>query len=139
MRGILLALALLVSLPAHAVLVDGDVDVRVVGTAGTVDTSATAQTADFTVETGVADLRLLGWTIREDAGTPAVATVVLRNDDDGTCDGTAVVAFIELSANQSLQQSYGDRGLALGAGGLCADVLAGSVSFGAHLVTEAAP
>lgn len=102
----------------------------------TIDTSATGQTADFTVEAATANLRIKGWSIREDAGTPAVATVVLRHDADGTCDSTAVVAFIELDANQSSSMDYGSDGLAI-ASGLCADVIAGSVSFVAHLKTEA--
>lgn len=106
--------------------------------AAVADTSFTAQAADFTVEAATANLRLMGWSIRESAAGAAVATVVIRHDADGTCDSTAVFAFIELSANQSLQQEYGDRGKAA-ASGVCVDVIAGTVDFVASLATEAAP
>lgn len=102
----------------------------------TIDTSFTAQAADFTVEAATANLRIKGWSIRESAAGAAVATVVIRHDADGTCDSTAVVAFVELSANQSLQQDYGPDGLAA-ASGLCVDVIAGEVDFAAYLKTEA--
>lgn len=105
-------------------------------TAATIDTSFTAQAADFTVEAATANLRIKGWSIRESAAGAAVATVVIRHDADGTCDGTAVVAFVELSANQSLQQDYGPDGEAV-PNGLCVDVIAGTVDFAAKLKTEA--
>ena len=116
----------------------GDVDIDSLPAAGVIDTSAVGQTTDATLEAATTSLRLLGWSIREDAGTPAVATVVLRHDADGTCDGTGVIAFIELAANGSDQMSYGDRGLAI-ASGVCADILAGSVSVVIYTVVEAAP
>jgi hypothetical protein len=112
-----------------------DVDPTRAAPAATVDTSFTAQAADFTIEAATANLRLMGYTIRESAGSAAVATVVLRHDADGTCDGTAVVDFIELAANESLRVNHGPRGLAI-ASGLCADVIAGTVDFGAFFRTE---
>jgi hypothetical protein len=118
----------------------GSLNVNVTGSASpkpaTVDTSFTAQAADFTVEAATANLRIKGWSIRESAASAAVATVVIRHDADGTCDGTAVVAFVELSANQSLQQDYGPDGEAI-PNGLCVDVIAGTVDFVAKLKTEA--
>lgn len=106
--------------------------------AATIDASATGQTADFTIEAATASLRVMGWSVREDAGTAAAATVVIRHDADGTCDSSAVVAFIELAADSSQTMNYSDRGLAV-PNGLCADVLAGSVSLVAHFIAEAAP
>lgn len=105
------------------------------GAAVTIDTSFTAQAADFTIEAATANLRLQGFSIRESAGTAAVATVVLRHDADGTCDSTAVAAFIELNPNESVQMWYGDRGLAIPSG-LCADVLAGTVDFVLFKIAE---
>lgn len=47
--------------------------------------------------TGVAGLE--GFSIRESAGTPAVATVVLRN---GTSNSDPAVAFINLAAGETI-------------------------------------
>ena len=101
----------------------------------TVDAENAEISADTTSQAAATNLRLQGWTIRESAGTPAVATVVLRHDADGACDGTGVFAYIELAANGSDQQSYGDKGLAA-ASGVCADVLAGTVDVNIFTTTE---
>lgn len=109
-------------------------------TAATIDTENAGQTADFDIEPATTNLRLLGWSVREDAASAAVATVVLRHGvlAAGNCTATAVIGYIELGPNQSSTMSYGDRGLAVPSG-VCADVLAGSVSVVVHLVTESAP
>lgn len=108
--------------------------------AGTVDTEFTLQTADFDVEAATTNLRLLGWSVREDAATAAVATIVIRHGvlAAGSCTATGVFAYVELAPNQSVSMSYGDRGRAA-ASGVCLDILSGSVSFVAHFVTEGSP
>ena len=57
------------------------------------------------VATGTADVQgytgsttLMGYSVRESAGTPAAATVVLRN---GTSTAAPAVAIVELAANGS--------------------------------------
>ena len=102
------------------------------GQVPTVDTEFTGQTSDFTVQAAASGLRIMGFTVREDAATAAVATVVLRHDADGTCNATGVFAYIELAANQSVTMEFGRAGLQA-ASGVCADVLAGSVSLNVTL------
>lgn len=130
------SLATNVALPAGTNNI-GDVDVEIIGAAVPVGTVASAQTADFTAAAAAANLRLFSWTIRESAASAGAATVVLRHDVTG-CDGTEVVALIELAANQSVGMEYGDRGRAI-PNGLCVDVLAGTVDFAADTLVEAAP
>jgi len=103
--------------------------------AATVDTASVGISADTTLEAATANLRLQGWTIRESDAAPAVATVVLRHDADGTCDSTNVFSFIELGANQSVQMWYGDKGLGA-ASGVCADILAGTVDVNIFTTAE---
>jgi len=97
-----------------------------------------AQAADFTAY-GTATY-LGGWSIRESAGTAAVATVIIRNGGDTdtgtggvqcaasggvTQVGGQALAFIELSANGSAGENYA---VPISAGnGVCADVVAGTV------------
>jgi len=52
--------------------------------------------------------RLLGWSFREDAGTPAVATVRLFDGLDNT--GT-LIAAIELAESGSDHEWYGPQGV----------------------------
>ena len=61
------------------------------------------------IATGTADVQgvsgsatVAGYSVRESAGTAAVATVILRN---GTAATDPVVALIELAANQSVTAS----------------------------------
>lgn len=117
-----------------------DVDVAKIGTAATVDTALTGQTADFDVEAAASNLRLVSWTARESAGTAAAATVVLRHGvmAAAVCSAGGVVAYIELAPNESVGHSFDARGLAV-ASGVCADVLAGTVDLSISTVVEAAP
>jgi len=92
------------------------------------DAAQTALTADATLEAAATGLRLQGWTARESASTPAAATLILRHDGDGTCDSTNVIAFIELTGDQSVNMWYGNEGIRAAAG-VCADVLAGTVDI----------
>ena len=94
-----------------------------------------AKTADFDLAAATANQRLLGYTIRESAGTPAVATAVLRHDvAAGGCTGNAF-AYVELAANSSTTFFFGDRG-AGAASGICVDVLAGEVDADAWTIVE---
>lgn len=105
----------------------------------TVDAPNDDKTADVTLEAATTNLRLLGWTVREDAGTPAAATVLLRHgvESAGNCTGN-IIAYVELAASQSSGEWYGDRGLAV-ASGVCADVQLGTIDINIYTVTEAAP
>ena len=103
-----------------------------------------AKNATFTV-TGSA-VRMTGWSIRESAGSAAVATVILRNGadtDTGTggvqCAasggvaqvGGEALAYIELSANQSVGEDYT---YALSApNGICASVVAGTIDLTVYI------
>lgn len=106
------------------------------GSAATTDTESTGVAADATLEPATANMRLLGWTIRESAGTAAVATAILRHGVEaaGNCTGNAF-AFIELDANQSANMWYGDRGKAA-ASGVCVDVVAGTVDVNIDTSTD---
>lgn len=53
-------------------------------------------------------IRLMGFSIREAAGTPAVATVIIRN---GTADTGAILAVIELAADASINLWFGPEGI----------------------------
>lgn len=65
---------------------------------------------------------LYGWSIRESAGTPAVATVLIRS---GSLSGP-IVAAIELVADGSSTEWFGPQGVQA-RGGLYVDVVAGAV------------
>lgn len=81
---------------------------------------AVSGTADVAAFTGPCTLR--GWSLREDAGTAAVATVRIW---DGTSATGTVLAAIELAANASTSQAIPD-GLRA-ALGVFVEVVAGSV------------
>lgn len=93
----------------------------------TIDADNGGITADTTLEAATNNMRLLGWTARESAGTAAVATVILRHGvvSGGSCTGN-VIAYIELAANGSDHENYAPLGLSA-ASGVCADVLSGTV------------
>lgn len=104
----------------------------------TVDVETGSVAVDTTQEAATTSLRICSYTVTESAGTAAVATVVLRHDTVATtCDGPAI-AIIELDPNQSVTNTFGDRGLAV-PNGLCWDVLAGSINGNVSFVVEAAP
>jgi len=66
-----------------------------------------AGTADVAVVTGYA--LLMGFAIREKAGTPAVAAVTIR---DATSAGTGrIVVPINLLASESAREWYGPQGI----------------------------
>jgi len=116
-------------------------EITKMGTAGTVNTDNTSQSSDFDLVTAATNLRLLGLTIRESAGTAAAATVIIRhgNISGGNCSGN-VIGFFELNGDQSIQipDYAGGRGLSV-ASGICADVITGTVDANAFTVIEANP
>jgi len=101
-------------------------------------TVAAAAAADVvTLVAAATDLRIFTWTIRESAGTPAVATVILRHASGGAdCNTGDVLEFIELAANTSRSGSYGARGVGVPSG-VCADVVAGEVDVDISTAVEA--
>lgn len=56
-----------------------------------------AKTASFTALTAVAGRKLMGYAVRESAGTPTTATWILRH---GTSTAGSPFAFISLTASQ---------------------------------------
>lgn len=116
----------------------GDVDVDSLPAAGTIDTDADGLTADATLEAATSNLRLLWWTARENAGTAAAASFILRHGVvSGTCTGN-VIAFVELAADESAGDSFDTRGLAVPSG-VCVDWEAGTIDVNIATVVEAAP
>lgn len=103
----------------------------------TIDTANTALTADTTLEAATSNLKLYGWTVRESAGTAAVATVILRHGvvSGGNCDAGAVIDFIELAANGDDRQTYAPLGLAV-ASGVCVDVVSGEIDANIYTLTK---
>lgn len=103
----------------------------------TIDTANTALTADTTLEAATNNLKLYGWTVRESAGTAAVATVILRHGvlSGSDCTAGAVIDFVELEANGDDRQTYAPLGLAV-ASGVCADVVAGTVDVNIYTLNK---
>lgn len=103
----------------------------------TIDTANTALTADTTLEAATNNLKLYGWTVRESAGTAAVATVILRHGalSGSDCTAGAVIAFIELAANGSAQQTYAPLGLAV-ASGVCVDIISGTIDANIYTLAK---
>lgn len=119
----------------------GNVDIERAAAAATVQSDDEGFTTDTELLAATANARLLGWTVRESAGTAAPATVVLRHGviSAGACTATDnAVAYIELAANESAQQWFGERGIAT-ASGICADVLGGMLDINIFTVIEASP
>lgn len=99
-----------------------------------VDTNA-AVAAD--VEPAVAaatGLRLIGYTCRESAGTPAVAAFNIVNG--ATVSGGTVVAVQELAANGSDKVFFGDAGIDCSSG-ISIDIVAGTVDVCLYYKTMA--
>lgn len=86
--------------------------------------------ADIAMVSGRATL--MGWSLMEDAGTPALASLYLR---DGTSASGAIVAAIKMAASGSNNNWLGDidnGGVTL-KNGLFLDMIAGSVSGAIYL------
>lgn len=97
---------------ALAILVSGKnpdaTDFTIPHVAATATAVATG-TADAQGVAAATGLRLLGYSVRESAGTPAVAAVTLRN---GEADTAAIIAVDELAANEGKQRWFGPNGVA---------------------------
>ncbi len=81
--------------------------------------------ADLAVVTG--RVTLMGWSLMEDAGTPALASLYLR---DGTTATAPIVAAIKVPASGNNSFWFGDidNGGIILKNGLFLDMVAGSVS-----------
>lgn len=66
---------------------------------------------------------LMGWSLRESAGTPAVATAYIR---DGTSATAPIVAVIEFAANVSGTEWFGPQGIRINTG-VYLDMVAGEL------------
>jgi hypothetical protein len=71
-------------------------------------------------------LRMLGWSIRESAGSAAVATVRIMRG--ATVAGSTTIAFIELAANASAQEWYGPQGIEMQEG-ITVDHITGTIDL----------
>jgi hypothetical protein len=77
--------------------------------------------ADQTITTS--DGRLMGWSLRESAGTPAVAACNIR---EGSASGD-IIAVLELAADSSSNVWFGPGGVNA-VGGIYFDVVAGEIT-----------
>lgn len=80
-------------------------------------TAVAAAGTDVVGIAATANLRLLGYSMKESAGTPAVASVNLRH---GVVIGAALLATEELAADGSVTRWFGPNGIAC-AGGIFVD------------------
>lgn len=78
-------------------------------------------------------LRLMGWSARESAGTPAAAAFTIKNGATGN-GGTAIVP-VNLSASESAGDWYRPAGVDA-ATGLSLDVTAGTVDVYLYYVIQ---
>lgn len=83
--------------------------------AGDVQPTLTGQvttgTASVQVITGAATV--FGWSVRENAGSPAAATVEIR---DGTTDGGTLIGVVNLGASESVRDWFGPQGIKFSTG-----------------------
>ena len=93
---------------------------------GITATEVDSDTADEQGVAATANLRLFGYSVRENASSPDVAKVVLRH---GTTDADDALAFINLAASQEKTVWFGEKGI------LCPDgIFVDRVSGESHLV-----
>lgn len=95
MRKLLALALLLIAIPAMAA---GPSITATVVTSGTADAQGVA---------AATNLRLVGYSITENAGSPAVARLVLRN---GTTTGGAEMFDVQIAASSSTVQWFGVTG-----------------------------
>lgn len=113
--------------------------------AGTTDTTTTpcspntevSGSSDADLVAAAASTRLCSVHCRENAGSPDLATVIIRHGATagGNCTGDAIVP-IELGANQTAGEASFDLAVA---SGVCLDITAGTVECTASTRTEASP
>lgn len=87
-------------------------------------------TADIAMMTG--RITLLGWSLYEDAGSPALASAVIR---DGTSAAAAIAAVVKMAASGASNFWFGDiddGGVVL-SNGLFFDMIAGSMSGAVYI------
>lgn len=73
-----------------------------------INTAIASGTAGVQGVTAAAGLRLIGFSVAENAGAPAAATVLLRHGTDAT---GAPIAYVKLAASGSFTQFLGDGGV----------------------------
>lgn len=100
MKRLLLALAAVLAIAAPAQAIDFG--------AGATATAVASDTADVQGVAASAGLRLLGFSCRENAGSPAAAEFIIRN---GTAASDPPVAFVKLAASESVREFMGDAGI----------------------------
>ena len=91
-------------------------------------TTVEAGTADAQGVAAASGLRLMGYSVRESAGSPDVATLNLRH---GSADTDPIVALINLAASGSDSQWFGPQGLPV-EGGVFVDRLTGNSTITLH-------
>ena len=72
-------------------------------------TAVASGTSDVAAVAAAVDLRLLGFSVKEDAGSSAAAEFIIRN---GTSTAGAAVVYVKLSANESCRDFFGEQGIA---------------------------
>lgn len=93
-------------------------------------TSVGSGTADAQVIAATPNLRLLGFSGKEDAATPAEAEFVLRH---GTSAAGTPLAHVNLGPNESIRDWFGPGGMAV-ASGIFLDRVSGTTDLVVHTV-----
>lgn len=88
-------------------------------------TAVPAGTTDVQGKAGQGGLRLMGYAVRESAGTPAVAEALLRH---GTAATDPILAFVELAGNGKDAIWFGPNGIRC-PNGVFVDRVAGNTEF----------
>jgi hypothetical protein len=88
-------------------------------------TACAADTADIAAVAAAANLRLMGFTVRESAGTPAVATLAIRH---GTVATDTIIAPVSLIASDTKTAWFGPQGIPC-ASGIYVDRIAGNTTI----------
>lgn len=83
--------------------------------AGDLQPTTTGQVTSGTSSVQVlsAAATVFGWSLRENAGTPAAAQVEIR---DGTTDGGTLIGVVNLGASESVRDWFGPQGIKFSTG-----------------------
>jgi hypothetical protein len=101
--------------------------------AAATSTNAASGTADAQMIAATPSLRLVGFTAKENAGSPALAEFILRN---GTSTAGTPVAHVKLGAGESVRDWFGPGGISVAAG-VYLDRISGTTDVTIHTVVAA--
>lgn len=93
-------------------------------------TNAASGTADVQMLPATTSLRLMGYSSKENAGSPVNAEFILRN---GTSTADTPLAHVKLGPNESVRDWFGPGGL-IASGGIYLDRISGTTDITIHTV-----